>query len=113
MFNQKGGDRQRWKPIWIFEDVDFPTQGGSTRLASDLSRLDLDSAGLNYSDFDHLAPPPGIGCMVWPFAWPVTMRLTFVAITFLLFLLQSPLTQCWGHLIDWEARCNDRRYRNL
>jgi hypothetical protein len=68
MFNQKGGDRQRGKPHGIFEDIDFPTQGGSTRLASDLSRLDLDSAGLNYSDFDHLAPPPGIGCMVWPFA---------------------------------------------
>ena len=68
MFNQKGGDRQRGKPVRIFEDIDFPTQGGSTRLASDLSRLDLDSAGLNYSDFDQLAPPPGIGCMVWPLA---------------------------------------------
>jgi hypothetical protein len=68
MLNQKGEDRQRGKPLGIFEDVEFPTQGGSTRLASGLSSLDLDSAGLNCSDFDHLAPPPGIGCMVWPLA---------------------------------------------
>ena len=49
------------KALLTFEDVDFPTQGGSTRLASGLSSLDLDSAGLNCSDFDHLASlPPSV-----------------------------------------------------
>src|ERR1700748_3924170 len=105
MLDQKGGDRQRGKPHGIFEDVDFPTQGGSTRRASDLSRLDSDCAGLNYSDFDHLAPPPGIGCMVWPLAWPVTMRLTFVGIMFLLFQFPPVL----GSSDQLEYRWIDRR----
>src|ERR1700751_6302278 len=61
MLNQKGEDRQRGEPLGISEDIDFPTESGSTRLASGLSSLDLDSAGLNCSDFDHLASlPPSV-----------------------------------------------------